>query len=85
MAEGDWDASESWLTVGFIAIIVLFGLVHAYFNPRASKAIALAERDLGAGGELSDEYKALSRQMARAGQLAGLIVAVTIFFMVVKP
>jgi uncharacterized membrane protein len=85
MAEGDWDASESWLTVGFIAIIVLFGLVHAYFNPRTSKAIVLAERDLAAGRELSDEYRALSRQMARVGQLAGLIVAVTIVFMVVKP
>jgi len=85
MAEGDWDAGASWITVGFIAIIALLGLVHAYFNPRTSKAIALAERDLAAGGELSAEYQALSRQMARVGQLAGLIVAVAIFFMVVKP
>jgi hypothetical protein len=47
--------------------------------------MALAERDLAAGGELSDEYRRISAQMARVGQLAGLIVAVTIFFMVVKP
>ncbi len=64
---------------------MLFGLVHAYFQPRTRKAIELSERDLAAGGELSAEYSALSAQMARVGQLAGLVVAVTIFFMVVKP
>jgi uncharacterized membrane protein len=85
LAKGDISASESWVTVGFVAIIVLFGLVHGYFNPRTRKAIELSERDLAAGGELSAEYRGVSAQMARVGQLAGLIVAVTIFFMVVKP
>jgi uncharacterized membrane protein len=85
MSKGDIDASESWITVGFIAIIALFGLVHGFFNPRTKVAIQLAERDLAAGGALSDEYRRVSAQMARVGQLAGLIVAVAIFFMVVKP
>jgi len=85
LSEGDISASESWVTVGFVAIIVLFGLVHAFFNPRTRKAIELAERDLAAGGELSAEYRRVSAQMARVGQVAGLIVAVAIFFMVVKP
>jgi uncharacterized membrane protein len=85
MSKGDFSASESWLTVGFIAIIVLFGLVHGFFVPRTRKAIELAERDLAAGGELSAEYRTVSAQMARVGQLAGLIVVVAIFFMVVKP
>jgi uncharacterized membrane protein len=84
MVKGDWG-DQSWITVGFIAILALLGLVHAYFNPRTRKAIELSERDLAAGGELSDEYRRLSAQMARVGQLAGLIVAVTIFFMIVKP
>jgi uncharacterized membrane protein len=85
LAKGDISASESWVTVGFIAIIALFGLVHGYFGPRTRKGIDLAERDLAAGGELSPEYRSLSAQMARVGQVTGLIVAVTIFFMVVKP
>jgi uncharacterized membrane protein len=84
MVKGDWG-SQSWITVGFIAIVVLFGLVHGFFVPRTRKAIELSERDVAAGGELSEEYKRVSAQMARVGQLAGLIVAVTIFFMVVKP
>ena len=85
LSKGDISASESWVTVGFIAIIALFGMVHGFFGPRYRKGIELAERDLAAGGELSPEYRAVSLQIARGGQLAGLIIAVTIFFMVVKP
>jgi uncharacterized membrane protein len=84
LSEGNISASESWVQVGIVAIVILFGLLHGYFIPRTRKAIAFAERDLTAG-ELSAEYTRLSAQMARVGQLAGLIVAATIFFMVVKP
>jgi Na+/proline symporter len=84
LSEGNISASESWVQVGFVAIVILFGLLHGYFIPRTRKAIEFAERDLTAG-ELSAEYTRLSAQMARVGQLAGLIVAATIFFMVVKP
>ena len=85
MAKGDFDASQSWITVGFVAIIVLFALVHGFFNPWTRRAIELSERDLAAGGELSDDYRRVSAQIARVGQVAGLIVALSIFFMVVKP
>jgi Na+/proline symporter len=85
LSEGDISASESWVQVGFVAIVILFGLLHGFFIPRTRKAIEFAERDLAAGGELSPEYTGLSAQMARVGQLAGLVVTVTIFFMVVKP
>ena len=85
LAKGDISASESWVGVGFVAIIALFGMVHGFFAPRYRRAIELSERDLAAGAELSEEYRAVSRQIARGGQIAGLIIAVTIFFMVVKP
>jgi uncharacterized membrane protein len=85
LADADISAGESWVTVGFVAIVILFGMVHRFFAPRYRKGIELAERDLGAGGDLSDEYRAVSRQIARGGQMAGLLIAVTIFFMVVKP
>jgi len=85
LAKGDISAGESWVSVGIVAILVLFGMVHGFFAPRYRHGIELAERDLAAGGELSDEYRSVSRQIARGGQLAGLIIAVTIFFMVVKP
>ncbi|MET0558210.1 MAG: DUF2269 family protein [Solirubrobacterales bacterium] len=85
LAEGPWEAKESWLSVGFLAIIVLFGLQHAFFQPQVRKAKELAERDLEAGDTLSPEFEALSQRIGRVGTLAGLIVVVTIFFMVTKP
>jgi uncharacterized membrane protein len=84
MVDQDWG-SQSWITVGFIAIILLFGLVHGFFLPQGRRALSLAERDLAAGSELSAEYRSVSSRIARVGQLAGLIVVVAIFFMVVKP
>jgi hypothetical protein len=63
----------------------MFALVHAFFLPQGRKAVDIAERDLAAGGELSAEYRTVSARIARVGQLAGLIVVVAIFFMVVKP
>ena len=85
MAKGDYDAGDSWISVGFAAIILLFGLVHGFFLPQGRKAVDMAERDLAGGGELGAGYRALSARIARVGQLAGLIVIVAIFFMVVKP
>jgi uncharacterized membrane protein len=85
LSDADISLSETYVSVGFLAIIVLFGLVHGYFIPRTRTAIELAEGDLGAGDQLGSEYRALSKQLATVGQITGLIVAITIFFMVVKP
>lgn len=76
---------EPFISVGFLAIIVLFGMAHAYFLPRSRRALQLAERDLADGGSLSAEYQAVSRQIATGGMIATAIIAITIFFMVVKP
>jgi uncharacterized membrane protein len=85
MAKGDYGAGESWISVGLVAIVLLFGLVHGFFLPQGRKAVEMGERDLAGDGELGANYRALSARIARVGQLAGLIVIVTIFFMVVKP
>ena len=79
------SASESWVTVGFVAIVVLFGMVHGFFRPNTAKALELAERDLAAGDTLGAEYAAVSKKLENGGKLAGLIVAIAIFFMVVQP
>jgi uncharacterized membrane protein len=80
-----WDESDVFVSVGFLAIIVLFALQHAFFQPRVRKAKALAERDLQAGDLLSPEFEALGQRIGQVGTLAGLIVVVTIFFMTYKP
>jgi len=80
-----WDGSEAFITVGFIAILALFGLQHGFFRPQTATARALAERDLKAGDTLSEEFDAVSQRLAKVGPIAGLIVVITIFFMSYKP
>lgn len=79
--------SDFFISWGFAAFVIVLGLAHGFFGPRARKLRDLAIRDLGASGEgaLSDEYTALSRQVAIVGTLAGLIAALTIYVMAVKP
>lgn len=85
LVEGPYESSEAFIAVGFVAIIALFGLQHAFFRPQEAKAKQLAERDLKAGDTLSAEFEAVSRRLGTVGPIAGLIVVVTIFFMTVKP
>ncbi len=80
-----YDGSDAFIIVGFIAIIVLLGLQHAYFQPQVRKLKELAERDLEGGDALSPEFETIGKQVGNVGMLAGLIVVVTIFFMTYKP
>jgi hypothetical protein len=81
-----WEFSDFFISWGFVAILLLFGLVHGYFAPRTRKSVELAERDLGAGdGKLSTEFDALSGQIAKVGSATGLLVILTIYVMTAKP
>ena len=81
-----WEASDFFVSWGFVAIIALFGLVHGYFAPKTRAGVKLAERDLGQGdGKLSDEFNTLSAQVAKVGSAAGLLIVLTIYVMTAKP
>lgn len=80
-----WDQSDVFVSVGFLAIISLFALQGAFFQPQTRKAKEMAERDLEQGDTLSPEFEALSKRIGQVGTFAGLIVVVTIFFMTYKP
>ncbi len=85
LADGPWKASDAFVSIGFLAIIALFGLSHAFFRPQTRRARELAERDLQSGDELGSEYLAVAERLSKVGSLAGLIVVVTVFFMAYKP
>jgi uncharacterized membrane protein len=85
LADGPWDASDAFVSIGFLAIIALFGLQHGFFRPQTARARELAERDLEHGEELGPEYAAIAERLSKVGGLAGLIVLVTVFFMAYKP
>ena len=81
-----WEFSDFFISWGFVAILVLFGVVHGYFGPQTRKAVELAERDLGEGdGKLSTEFDDLSAQIARIGGATGLLIVLTIYVMTAKP
>ncbi len=84
-SDGAWDTSDVFVAVGFVAIFVLFGLQHGFFQPQVRKAKEIAERDLKAGDTLSPEFEAIGQRIGQVGGIAGLIVVVTIFFMTYKP
>ena len=86
LASDRWEFSEFFVSWGFVAILVLFGLVHGYFLPKTRKAAEVAERDMS-GGErkLSSEFEGISAGLSKVGGLAGLIVVVTIYVMTAKP
>jgi Predicted integral membrane protein (DUF2269) len=84
-SDGAWDGGDTFVVIGFIAIIALFGLQHGFFRPQTAKARALAERDLEKGDALGPEFQAVAQRLGQVGPLAGLIVVVAIFFMTYKP
>jgi uncharacterized membrane protein len=82
-----WDYGEFFVSWGMAVFLLIVGLTHGYFGPRTRRLGEIAVRDLGASGEgsLSDEYQALSRQVAMVGTFAGLAAALTIYVMAAKP
>ncbi len=71
--------------VGFVAIVDPVRHGARLLPAEHGKALELAERDLAAGDTLGAEYAAVSKKLENGGKIAGAIVAITIFFMVVKP
>lgn len=80
-----WEWSDTFVSVGLTGVVVLVAMIFAFFRPRTAEALELAERDVSAGGELSEEFEGAAKQIAIGGQVASLIFLVVLFFMVVKP
>jgi hypothetical protein len=81
--------SQFFVQWGLAVVIVLGGLTGAVMIPSSKRAEQLAARDIeaaaGATVQMSEEYRVLVRRLNVVGTLMGLLVVVTIFFMVIKP
>ena len=84
-----WDFGQLFVLVGLSIVVVVIILGATFFDRHEARAIELSERDVATAGasevELSEEYWAVSKRIARVGSLASLLILVTVFFMVVKP
>jgi uncharacterized membrane protein len=84
-SKGDWSFGSFWISATFAILIVLGGIMGAYFIPTDRRLAALAARDLANGGELSEDYQRQARVEGIIGAVAGLLVVVAVFLMVTKP
>ncbi|HVV89879.1 MAG TPA: DUF2269 family protein [Solirubrobacterales bacterium] len=80
-----WKGSQFFVVWGFIAIIALFGVQHGFFAPRMAKLQEIADRDLQSGDSFSAEFEAESKLIAQVGAATGILIVLTVFFMVYKP
>jgi uncharacterized membrane protein len=89
VSEGGFDFGSLWISVSFAIVIVLGGLIGAYFIPTDRRLGAMVEAEIAAAGDgevaLSERYQRRARTEGALGGLAGLLIVVAIFFMVVKP
>jgi hypothetical protein len=80
-----WKGSQFFVVWGFIAIIALFGIQHGFFGPKMAELQKIADRDTAAGDTLSAEFGERSQLIAQVGAATGILVVLTVFFMVYKP
>ena len=87
--EGGYSLGDAWISASFAIVIVLGGLIGAYFVPEDRRLGAMVEREVAAAGPgavtLSADYQRRARIEGMVGGLAGLLVIVAIFLMVAKP
>jgi uncharacterized membrane protein len=88
-ADADFEMGDFWLSGTFAIVIVLGGLIGAYFIPTDRRLGAMVAREIAAAGDgevvLSDEYQRRARMEGIVGAIAGVLIIAAIYLMVTKP
>jgi uncharacterized membrane protein len=88
-SDADFDYGDFWLSATMTIVLILGGLLGAYFIPEDRRLEAMAARDIAASGDgevqLSEEYLRRSRREGIVGAITGLLIVVAIYLMVTKP
>jgi len=89
VSDADLEFGDFWISASFAILIVLGGLLGAYFIPADRRLGPMVQRDIERAGDgevvLSDEYQRAARTEGIVGMVAGLLVIVVIYLMVTKP
>jgi uncharacterized membrane protein len=89
VSERDWDLGDFWLSGAFGIVIVIGGLLGAYFIPTDRKLGAMIEREIAAAGDgefkPSEKYLAKGRIEGIVGSITGLLLVAAVYLMVTKP
>ena len=91
-AEGNWELGDFWISGTLAIVIVIGGLLGAYFIPADRRLGPLVQREIDAAGpgeiklsDLSDEYRRKGRMEGVVGTLVGILLIVAVYLMVTKP
>jgi uncharacterized membrane protein len=89
VSEGNLSMGEPWISATLAIVIVIGGIVGAYFIPTDRKLQAMVTAEIAAAGDgpvtLSDDYQRRAKMEGMVGTLTGVLILVAIFLMVVKP
>jgi hypothetical protein len=89
VSEGNWELGDFWISGTLAIVLVIGGLLGAYFIPADRKLGPMVQREIDAAGpgevELSPEYRRQSMMEGVVGTTVGVLHVVAIFLMVVKP
>jgi uncharacterized membrane protein len=84
-SDGDWGFGSFWISATFLIVIVVGGLLGAYFIPADRRLAAQAERELEESGNVSEDYLRQARREGAIGALTGVLLIAAVFLMVTKP
>ena len=85
VSEGDFSFGDTWISVTFLIVIIIGGLLGAYFIPTDRRLFDQVTKDLAETGEPSKPYLADVRREGVMGTLTGILIVVALFLMVTKP
>jgi uncharacterized membrane protein len=89
VSDGNWSMGDAWISATFVIIIILGGLLGAYFIPTDRRLEKVAADEIAAAGpgpvQFSQGYLDKLKQEGTIGTLSGVLIIVAIFLMVVKP
>ena len=85
VSEGNWSFGDAWISLTFLIVIILGGLLGAYFIPTDRKLFDQVTKELAAGGELSQDYLAAVRREGVLGSITGILIVIALFLMITKP
>jgi uncharacterized membrane protein len=89
MAEGNWDYGDLWVSGTLAIVVIIGGLLGAYFIPADRRLGPMVEREIADAGtgeiKLSEEYQRGSRMEGMVGTATGILLVIAVFLMVTKP
>ena len=84
-ADADWGFGSFWISATFLIVIVIGGILGAYFIPTDKRLADQAAREIEANGNVSEDYLRQARREGAIGALTGILLIAAVFLMVTKP